>query len=672
MTRREKYSFKPTDIHFSNEAPLYMENEKIDHAIDWLITRAVPFMDYIAPPARGLLNSVGRGILQLMGLNKLEGKGIRLKEYPVKMRDGAISPTDVYLPEDVYKRKSKCPTILVRLPYWKNMVALLAYLFAAKGYVCVLQDIRGCASAIPYGTMAFTYLIRQDGMDTLDWITKRFWYNGKVAMWGISFLGVTQLALAWDNEIVTCFNPMQCSYYNMFLAEGGLLYFALEISILRLLLGITQNVNPSLTAMIHGAKGVDERLYFNPLLSLYNDPLDYKYSLDLAELAQVGDIDKLTGLLNETFDINLTPNQQDDGSFAKFLLAGLLGRRVDMSYDYLPYAFGWDQAKMTTPTLAICSWYDIYIEHILEDIKRIQATNPEYFKTKFKLIVGPGSHGGFNLLENFITNGKKLFQLYQNFAPMWWYEHWLKGDGHELSKVPPLRLYVMNRGVWRHFSRWPPKATEMTLYLHSTGNANSLSGDGELLPDSPDSTPPDEYDFDPSNPVPTRGGRFLMLRSGGLNQIPIEKRKDVLIYTTPKLSEGLELIGEVYMTLYASSSAKDTDFMVKLVDVYGKRKAINIIDGGIRARFREGLKNPSLLEPDKVYKYEIKIGSLAWYFKKHHRIRLEVSSSNFPRFNVNSNLAGEQTEKGYLIAHQKIFHDSEFPSHLTLPLFKKD
>ncbi len=670
MAKREKYAFKPTDIHFANEMPFYIENEKLDSGIDWLVTKSLPLMDHIALPARFLLNTLGRGILRLMGLNKIERKAVRLKEYPLKMSDGAICPTDVYLPEEVFKNKSKCSTILVRLPYWKDMVSLLAYLFAAKGYVCVLQDIRGCASAIPYGTMAFTYLIRQDGLDTLNWLTKRFWYNDRIAMWGISFLGVTQLAVAWDNELVTCFNPTQCSYYNMFLASGGLMNFGLEVSILRLLLGITQNENPALTAMLHGEEGVDERIYYNPLLSLYNDPIDRPYKLDLAELAKVGNIEKLTKRLNEAFDINLRPNKRDDGSFAKFLLAGLLGQQVDMRHDMLPYSFDWDPAKMSTPMLAVCSWYDIYIEHILEDAKRIQKLNPEYFKKKFRLIIGPGAHGGMNLLENFFTNGRKLFTLFQNFVPLWWFEHWLRGDQHELTKVAPIRLYVMNRRNWRQFDRWPPKAQELKLYLHSDGTANSLTGNGQLLSNEPGSQVPDEYDFDPSNPVPCNGGRFLMLRSGGVNQIRLENRNDVLTYTTEKLKEGLEVIGEVKLILYASSSAKDTDFMVKFVDVHSNRKAINLCDGGVRTRFRESLKQPTLIEPDKVYKYEIEVGSTAVYFPKGHKIRIELTSSNFPRFNVNANLAGEQNAQGYIIAHQKIYHSANYPSHLILPLHK--
>jgi len=161
-----------------------------------------------------------------------------------------------------------------------------------------------------------------------------------------------------------------------------------------------------------------------------------------------------------------------------------------------------------------------------------------------------------------------------------------------------------------------------------------------------------------------------MLKSGFLDQSKIEKRPDVLVYTSEKLQEGLELIGEVKAVLYAASSAKDTDFTVKLVDVHNTRKATLIIDSAIRTRFRDGLKNPTLIEPNKIYQYEILIGSIAIYIPKNHQLRLEISSSNFPRFDVNSNLAGEKGEKAYSIAHQKIFHDSQNPSSIIFPVFK--
>ena len=677
MKPKVKHAFNPSDVELAIEMPSALDNEKINRAIDSLIIRLVPFMNYLQAPLIGLLNSLGRSLLRLFGVGPLETKAVRLKEYLLPMHDGVTCPTDVYLPINIFKKKSKAPTILVRLPYWKNMLSILGYLFASKGYVTVLQDIRGCASAIPYGTMDFTYFIRTDGLTTLKWIKDRFWYNGKIGGWGISFLGVTQLAVAWDNDgLLTCLSPAQCSYTSVLYHPGGLTPLGELVSILRLILGITQNVNPALTSMLKGAEGISEDLYHDPLLTLYNDPIDNSRALmNLADLAKITDSDELTRTLNETYNLNLKFEERDNGSFARFLTEVVLKRRLNLNYEYLPYAFGFEDAHINTPMLAIAGWNDMFLEQILRDVQIIQENSPDYFHKNFKIVIGPGAHAGMDMLFSgfppTLPNGKKLMQLYQNFAPFWWYNHWLKNDGHDLSKVPPIRLYVMNKAIWRNFNSWPPKLPELKFYLHSSGKANSRFGDGALSNTPPQDEPPDEYDFDPSNPVVTKGGRFLMLKSGFINQTKIEERPDVLVYTSEKLHEGMEIIGEIKAVLYAASSAKDTDFTIKLIDVHNNRKATLIVDSGIRARYRDGLNKPTLIEPNEIYQYEMKVGSIAIYIPKNHRIRVEISSSNFPRFDVNSNLAGELNAKGFLIARQKILHDLQSQSYLTLPVFKR-
>ena len=229
----------------------------------------------------------------------------------------------------------------------------------------------------------------------------------------------------------------------------------------------------------------------------------------------------------------------------------------------------------------------------------------------------------------------------------------------------------MNKNVWRAFNNWPPSSAELKLYLHSDGESNSLFGDGVLSKIAPTEELPDTFQFDPSDPVITKGGRNLFLLSGAQDQINIEKRDDVLVYTTKILEKGFEVIGEIKVILYASTSVEDTDFMVKLVDVFpGDQKAVNIVDSGVRTRFLNGdLNNPKLITPNDIYCYEIVIGTTAIYFPKDHKIRLEIASSNFPRFDVNSNLAGKESENNYIIATQTVYHDKEHPSHLIFPVF---
>ncbi|NVM04949.1 MAG: CocE/NonD family hydrolase [Candidatus Helarchaeota archaeon] len=675
MSKEKQDLFDGSDVEFAIDVPPFLKDTLLGKLMDSLIQRSMNFMNYIQAPMLKMFKYFGGPIGRLLGLGTPKYDVVRLKEHLLTMHDGAKLATDIYLPKPVFEDRFKAPTMLIRLPYWKDIASMLGYIFASKGYVTILQDMRGCAASSEYGTLAITFYLRSDGLETLKWITERFWYNGKIGMWGISFLGITQLAVSWDNKgMLTCASPAQNSYTSVLYHPQGMNVLGMGVTIHRLVKMITQRY-----LSIKGFSQDEqlcETLYRNPLASLYNDPLDTKrFLLHLEDLEKITDEEELTNLINETYNLNFKFNEKDDGSLDKFMKGVMLKRRVNSNYNYLPYAFRFTGEKIETPMLIVGSWYDMFIEQFLTDLKLIQKNSPEHFKN-FKMVVGPGAHGGMDFMASdskfpSMPDTKEMFALYQNFFPLWWYEYWLKKGGKDLSKVPTLRLYILNRKIWRHFSKWPPNCKELKLYLHSNGKANSRFGRGGLSGIEPKDEPPDSFDFDPSNPVVTRGGRFLFIRSGPLNQIKIEERKDVLVYTTDKLRQGLEVIGDVKIVFYASSSAKDTDFTVKLVDVYNDKKAINVVDNGVRARFRDGLKNPSLLEPNKVYKYEIPIGAVGIYFPKDHKIRIEISSSNFPRFDVNSNLAGEPNEKGYITANQKIFHDSEYPSHLILPVFKR-
>ncbi|MHA1786453.1 MAG: CocE/NonD family hydrolase, partial [Candidatus Helarchaeota archaeon] len=480
---------------------------------------------------------------------------------------------------------------------------------------------------------------------------------------------------------VTCMSPAQCSYTSVLYNQRGLSTLGMKISVYKLILGITQNEDPALTGMFSDEEGIADTLILNPLASLYNEPMEIdEDKLQLSDLASIEDADELISLLNKTFNVNIKLNEKDvDGSLKKFMKDAFLKNKMNLNYEYLPYAFGFTGANLKTPMFVIGSWYDMFIQQNIRDLMLIQKNSPDFFKTNFRMVIGPGAHAGMDfvplgiVMPPTIPPIKKMLNLYQHFIPFkWYFDHFLKRDGRFLSKVPPISAYIMNTGKWRHLSKWPPRSIETKFYLHSNGRANSIFGDGKLSPEIPRETGdlPDEYEFDPANPVVTNGGRFLMFRSGGLNQAKLEERKDILVYTTEKLKEGIEVLGDVKIELHASSTVKDTDFMVKLVDVHSKKKAINIVDDGIRVRFRDGLKNPKPIEPGKVYKYVFPIGSTGIYFKKGHRIRIEVTSSNFPRFDVNSNLAGEKSKKKYKHAIQTIYHDATHPSCLILPVFK--
>ncbi|MHA1847939.1 MAG: CocE/NonD family hydrolase, partial [Promethearchaeota archaeon] len=271
-----------------------------------------------------------------------------------------------------------------------------------------------------------------------------------------------------------------------------------------------------------------------------------------------------------------------------------------------------------------------------------------------------------------------------------WFNYWLKDGGASKGKrskfeycskrtlikkrlidAPPVKIWVLGTEKgWRYENEWPLARTKyQKLYIHSSGKANSKKGDGFLDFNAPaNDEDNDTYDFDPANPVITCGGNNLYIPKGAFEQSRPESREDVLVYTSKKLEEGLEITGYLKFVLHASSSAKDTDFMIKLCDVYPDGKSYNISDMGIRVRYRDGVLNkPSLIEPDKVYRYEINLWPTSIYFRPGHRIRVDITSSDFPKYNINSNLGGQGEPGDYKIARQKIYHDKEYPSYLILP-----
>jgi putative CocE/NonD family hydrolase len=255
-----------------------------------------------------------------------------------------------------------------------------------------------------------------------------------------------------------------------------------------------------------------------------------------------------------------------------------------------------------------------------------------------------------------------------------WFDHWLKGKSNDVAGAPPVRIYVMGRNEWRDEKEWPLPGTEWRRYcLHSRGRANSAYGDGALATDAPGSEPSDSFLYNPLNPVPTNGGGLCCypnsVPGGAFDQSMVEHRSDVLVYSTEPLAEDVEVTGPIKLTLYASSSAPDTDFTAKLVDAGPCGFARNLTDGIIRARVRESQSAPRLMDPGKIYEFTIDMWSTSNLFKAGHRIRLEVSSSNFPRFDRNPNtghdlFADAETQP----ALQTIRHDRNYASHLTLPI----
>jgi putative CocE/NonD family hydrolase len=337
--------------------------------------------------------------------------------------------------------------------------------------------------------------------------------------------------------------------------------------------------------------------------------------------------------------------------------------------------------KFTIPVLQVCGWYDLYaggmmINHVG---LREQAGN-ELARDNAKIIMGPWTHpqAGMTLPPGTTNAGDRDFGLGSllNTAAIEkaWFDHWLKGVDNGSEHEAPVKIYVMGSDVWRDEQEWPLARTKWTpYYLHSGGFANSINGDGTLSTELPGEGRSDMFAYDPLNPVPSMGGCNCcnpeVVPWGVFDQRVVEFRDDVLVYTTPPLEHDIEVTGPIIMHLWATTDGPDTDFTAKLCDVYPDGRSWNLCDGIVRARYRNGRAPASLVEPGEVYHFEIDLWVTSNVFKAGHAIRIEISSSNFPRFDRNLNtggVIGRETEVRTAI--NRVYHDPDRPSHVLLPV----
>lgn len=328
--------------------------------------------------------------------------------------------------------------------------------------------------------------------------------------------------------------------------------------------------------------------------------------------------------------------------------------------------------RIVVPCLHLGGWYDIFLGSTLKTFEALSmAAGADLARRQF-LAVGPWQHVPWSRLNGAIDHGEQGDNRAAELQ-LAWFDHWLKEKalGREDRRV---RYFLLGANRWEDGKSWPPNDSRpFDLYLHSTGSAGRRLTDGSLTPEVPADEPPDIYVYDPSEPVPSVGGasccRPDIAPVGAFDQRQVESRSDVLVYTTPVLGGDCDVVGPVVLTLQAATDARDTDWTAKLVDVYPDGTAINVCDGILRARYSNSLVEPSLVEQGAVIEYRIELGSTAMRFAAGHAIRLEVSSSNFPTFDINLNLE----ESNYLadpldgvVATQVVVHNRMHASRLTL------
>lgn len=554
----------------------------------------------------------------------------------IEMRDGVRLRADVYMPVGA----EKFPVLLMRLPYDKSVSEAVGYMhpewYARQGYIVVTQDVRGRYASD--GEFRPFHHERLDGADTIRWAKRLPRANGKVGMYGYSYVGATQLHAAVDAaEELTAIAPgfTNDGYYEDWTYKNGALHLAFIQSWATSLapnIAIRQGDREAASDLVRKANRI---LEWYDHLPLHEHPgISREYSFYYYEWLE-----------HPTFDD--------------------YWKQWDLSRSY---------ARMNVPALHIGGWYDIFIEGTIRNYVGMSALHPHQ-----KLVIGPWVHYPWTSYAGIMDFGEEA----RNVVDEWqirWFDYWLKGKDNGIMNEPPVNIFVMGDNVWRQEWEWPLARTQYTkFYLHSDGNANSLSGTGRLDTTAPGREPFDLYAYNPLEPVPSLGGNSCCVPTltpmGPHDQRPVEIRNDVLVYTSEELKEDVEVTGPVRAVLYASSSADDTDFTVKLVDVHPDGKAINIVQGIQRASYRESNERPTPIEPGVIYKYEFHVGSTSNVFKKGHRIRVEISSSNFPLYERSLNCFRTDRKADFLhvnAATQKIYHDAEHPSHVVLPIIPRD
>jgi uncharacterized protein len=551
-----------------------------------------------------------------------------------KMRDGVILHADIYRP----KADGQFPVLLQRTPYDKHGSADFGHRAAARGFVVIVQDVRG-----RYTSEGDFYTFKNesdDGYDTVEWAAALPYSNGKVGMWGGSYVGATQMlaAIAHPPHLAgICPVVTASNYHDGWTYQGGAFEQWFNESWGS---GLSQD---TLNRFIE--KNSNARVG-QWTLPLNNYPL-YNFS-------------------QLTVDNNLT--QKLSPYFLDWL--------AHPSYD--DYWKRWSIedhfADINVPALHIVAWYDIFQGGSLRNYIGIKAHGGPSARAGQRMIVAIGGHAGGPRKVGDVDFGPAAEEYDENNITLDWYDYLLKGVQNQFAKQKPVRLFVMGANTWREEDDWPLARAHATKYfLHSGGKANTLRGDGTLSTAGPRAESSDHYVYDPSNPVPTIGGQLCCdsthMKPGARDQRAAESRDDVLVYSTPAFTQDTEVTGPVTLELYASSSGVDTDFTAKLVDVGPDGFAQNLTEGIIRARYRDSQETPTFLTPGEAYKFNIDLWSTSNVFRKGHMLRLEVSSSNFPRFDRNMNTGEDQASaQKWLPATNMVYHDAAHPSALVLPL----
>jgi len=558
----------------------------------------------------------------------------------MKTRDGVTLRADIYRPVG----DGPFPVLLQRTPYDKNNASDFGHRAVARGFMVVVQDVRG-----RYTSQGDFYTFKNetaDGYDTIEWAAALPHSNGKVGMFGGSYVGATQMLAAIGHPphlagicpVVTASN-----YHENWTYQGG----ALE-----------QWFDQSWSA------------------GLAQDTAN-RWLRDRTNAQVASTVLPLTQFPVFNMD-SVASGSELTRALAPYYLDWLAHPEYD-SY-WKPWSIEENYDQIQVPALHVAAWYDIFQGGSIKNFEGLQAhAGNEAARKGQRLLVIIGGHAGGGRKIGAVDFGPAAEEWDETNITLDWYDYLFMGKQNQFAGDRPVRIFVMGENKWRDEAEWPLKRAKAAKYsLRSNVSANSSAGNGVLYEDGvifrAEGAATDTFIYDPANPVPTTGGPLccdgVHEPGGPLDQKLVEARPDVLVYSTPAIENDVEVTGPVTLDLFASTTAADTDFTAKLVDVWPNGFAQNLTEGILRAKFRESTTGePKPIIPGKVYEYKIDLWSTSNVFLKGHKIRLEVSSSNFPRFDRNLNTGKDaSTSADFVKATNTIYHDGAHPSALILPV----
>lgn len=554
----------------------------------------------------------------------------------MRARDGVSLMADVYEPAG----DGSFPVLLQRTPYDKSTLAEFGKRAAKRGYLVVLQDVRGRFSS-EGKWYPFKYE-SEDGYEAVEWAASLPHSNGKVGMFGGSYVGATQMLAAARRPphlAGICPVATASNYHENWVYQGG---------------AFEQWFNESWTSgLAEDTLGRTVREATNPIVESTVLPLS-RYRL-----------------FNIQLDLGSNSSME---TLAPYFLDWLAHPEFD-SY-WKQWSLEEQYASIQVPVLTVAAWYDIFQGGSLRNFIGLKRNSSRAPHPDQRLLITIGGHAGTGRTIGTVDFGTEAAVDYNDIT-LEWYDYLLKGARNEFATDKPVKIFVMGTNEWRYEETWPlERANPTNYYLHSAGRANSAAGDGMLTTSAAGNAAADRYIYDPADPVPTVGGPLCCdagrLAPGPRDQQKVESREDVLVYSTPALDHNLEVTGPVELTLYAASSAVDTDFTAKLVDVWPNGFAQNLTEGILRARYRESKAIATPLVPGKIYEYQIDLWSTSNVFLKGHKIRVEISSSNFPRFDRNLNTGkAANTDADFVKATNTVYHDALHPSAIVLPVIPR-